>query len=203
MAPIIRDVLIHAVVGENLSVQRDCCGEQELEMVLGGDVAVFHAIPLHMGMVGSGELGSCMVHHIKEGVDRLTSDVGVFFFFFLSLIYLIPSTQVIYTQRLPMNTILPVHARIPGDTCLNPQPLALRFAELINTGTKLDCHNKSRQAPFTPWKEKAGAVRCYSGNRTQAVEPRRRQRWVNGQRGRGEIEGDRATQWPINGPKGM
>ena len=87
MAPIIRDVLIHAVVGENLSVQRDCCGEQELEMVLGGDVAVFHAIPLHMGMVGSGELGSCMVHHIKEGVDRLTSDVGVFFFFFF-IIYL-------------------------------------------------------------------------------------------------------------------
>jgi len=77
MAPIIGDVLIHAVVGENLSVQRDRCGEQELETVLGRDVAVFHAIPLDTGTVSGGELGSCAVHQVEEGVNRLPGDVGV------------------------------------------------------------------------------------------------------------------------------
>ena len=79
MAPIIRDVLIHAVVGEDLAIQRDCCGEQELETVLGGDVTIFHAVPLDMGMVGSRELGSCTVHHVEEGVNRLTSDDSIIF----------------------------------------------------------------------------------------------------------------------------
>jgi len=77
MASIIGDVLIHVVVGEDLAIQRDRCGEQELEMVLGGDVTIFHAVPLDAGTVGSGELGSCIVHHVKEGVNRLASDVGI------------------------------------------------------------------------------------------------------------------------------
>ena len=77
MAPIIGDVLIHVVVGEDLTIQRNRCGEQELEAVLGGDVTIFHAVPLYTGMVGSGELGSCIVHHVEEGVDRLMSDVCI------------------------------------------------------------------------------------------------------------------------------
>jgi len=46
-------------------------------MVLGGNVAIFHIVPLDVGMVSSRELGSCMVYHIKEFVNRLTSDMGV------------------------------------------------------------------------------------------------------------------------------
>jgi len=46
-------------------------------MVLGRDVAIFHAVLLDAGMVGSRELGSCTVHHVKEGVNRLTSDDSI------------------------------------------------------------------------------------------------------------------------------
>jgi len=77
MAAVIGDVLIHVVVGEDLAIQRDRCGKQELEMVLGGDVAIFHVVPLDTGTVGSRELGSCAVHHVKEGVDRLTSNDSI------------------------------------------------------------------------------------------------------------------------------
>jgi len=77
MAPIIGDVLIHAVVGEDLAVQRYRCGKQEFETVLGRNVTIFHAVPLDTGTVGSRELSSCMVHHVKEFVNGLTSDVGI------------------------------------------------------------------------------------------------------------------------------
>jgi len=77
MAPVIRDEFIHVVVGENLAIQRDRCGEQELETVLGGDVAIFHAISLNVGTVSGGELGSCTVHHVEEDIDRLVGDMGV------------------------------------------------------------------------------------------------------------------------------
>ena len=77
MAPIIGDVLIYAVVGEDLAIQRNCCSKQELEVVLGRDVTIFHAVPLYAGMVGGGELRGCMVHHVEEGVDRLTSDMYI------------------------------------------------------------------------------------------------------------------------------
>jgi len=77
MAPIIGDILIHAVVGEDLTIQRNCCSKQELEAVLGGNVTIFHVVLLYVGTVGGRELSSCMVHHIKEGVDRLTSDMCV------------------------------------------------------------------------------------------------------------------------------
>jgi len=77
MAPVIGDILIHAVVGEDLAIQGNRCGKQELETVLGRDVAIFHAVLLDAGMVGSRELGSCMVHHVEEGVDGLTSDDSI------------------------------------------------------------------------------------------------------------------------------
>jgi len=77
MASIIWDVLIHAVVGEDLTIQRDCCGKQEFEMILGRDVTIFQAIPLYMSSVGGRELSSCTVHHVKEGVNRLTSDMCI------------------------------------------------------------------------------------------------------------------------------
>jgi len=44
------------MVGENLTVQRDRCGKQELEAVVGREVTIFHAVPLDMGMVSRGEL---------------------------------------------------------------------------------------------------------------------------------------------------
>jgi len=77
MALVIGDEFIHAVVGENLSIQRDRCSEQELETVLGRDVAIFHAISLYTGTVSSRKLGSCMVHHVEENIDRLVGDVGI------------------------------------------------------------------------------------------------------------------------------
>jgi len=48
-------------------------------MVLGRDVTIFHAVLLDMGTVGGGELGSCVVHHVEEGVNRLTSDDSIIF----------------------------------------------------------------------------------------------------------------------------
>jgi len=46
-------------------------------MVLGGDVTIFHAVPLDTGTVDGRELGSCAVHHVEEGIDRLTSDMCI------------------------------------------------------------------------------------------------------------------------------
>jgi len=77
MAPIIRDVGIHFMVGENLTVQRDRCSKQELEMVLRGEVAIFHAVPLDVGTVGGRELSSSTVHHVEKGVDRLRGNNGI------------------------------------------------------------------------------------------------------------------------------
>ena len=54
MAPIIGNKSVHFVVGEDLTVQRDCCSKQELEAVLGREVTIFHAVPLNMGMVSRG-----------------------------------------------------------------------------------------------------------------------------------------------------
>ena len=86
MAPIIGEVLIHSMIGEDLTEQGDCCGKQELEMVVGRDVAIFHAVPLDVGTVSMRELGSCTVHQVEEGVDGLTGNEGIVFRVDLKLI---------------------------------------------------------------------------------------------------------------------
>ena len=65
------------MVGEDLTKQGNRYSEQELETVMGRDVTVFHTVSLYVGTVGMRELGSCTVHHVKEGVNRLMSDMGV------------------------------------------------------------------------------------------------------------------------------
>jgi len=47
--------------------------------VLGRDVTIFHAVLLDTGMVSSGELSSCTVYHVEEGVDGFLSDDSIIF----------------------------------------------------------------------------------------------------------------------------
>jgi len=77
MAPIIGEIFIHSMVGEDLTEQRNRCSKQELETVVGRDVAIFHAVPLDTGTIGMGELGSCTVHQVEEGVNGLTGNEGI------------------------------------------------------------------------------------------------------------------------------
>jgi len=79
MAPIIGEVLIHSMVGEDLTKQGNRCSKQELETVMGRDVTVFHAVSLDAGTVSMRELGSCTVHQVEEGVNGLTGNDGIVF----------------------------------------------------------------------------------------------------------------------------
>ena len=77
MAPIIGEVFIHSMIGEDLTEQGDHCSKQELETVVGGDVAIFHAVLLDAGTVSVGELGSCTIYQVEEGVNGLTGNEGI------------------------------------------------------------------------------------------------------------------------------
>ena len=67
------------MVGEDLTIQGNCCGKQELEPVMGGDVAIFYAVSLDVGTVSMRELGSCMVYQVEERVNGLTGNEGIVF----------------------------------------------------------------------------------------------------------------------------